>query len=499
MSKATITAGFQIHGDKDNVGEIMDLGSDNLKVAILGDFSGRSSRRQCEPETIAQRRVYLLNRDTFEGVFSDLGVSLQLPVMDEPLRLPYFDDLHPDYLYSRLPLFNHFIELGQRLCDPTQFQQAAEELRQWKPELREAPSETVGYSAEQSVLDEILAAGRARQARDSGSAFQVDKLIRDIVAPYVQKSTDPRQDEYLNALAEATSETMRKVMHHSDFRQLEASWLSLHFLMRRLDEHPNLELHLIDVSKEELLADFASAESDLEKSQVFKLLVERETAAGNRPYNLVLGDFYITDEERDLHLLIDLSTISEAAGSALLLGGDTKLAGCPNLAGSVDPDDWCYPLSERFAESWQAVRDYSASEYVALAAPRFMLRLPFGRETSTTEHFNFEELTPEQGHQYYQWGNSAYLLTLAICQGFSSTGKLQVPASATYESLPLHLRKLPQGQWITPCAEALLTDRAAAEFTQAGLSTMRSVQGRDQIVLPSLRSLAGSALKGPWG
>ncbi|WP_444902341.1 type VI secretion system contractile sheath domain-containing protein [Microbulbifer sp. SSSA007] len=497
MSRATIATGFEIPGDNKK-GRNMDLGTDNLKVAIIGDFSGRASRRQCEPDTIAERRVYLLNRDTFEGVFADLGVSLQLPVMEKPLFLPCFDDLHPDYLYSRLPLFKKFIELEQRLRDPVQFQQAAEEIQQWKPELREPSTEATSYSADQSFLDEILAAGRERHARENGNSLEVDQLIKDIVAPYVQKSADPRQGEYLDALTEATSDVMRKLMHHSDFRQLEASWLSLQFLLRRLEEHPNLQLYLIDISKEELLADFASAESDLENSQVFKLLVERETVSGSRPYNLVLGDFYITDEERDLHLLIDLSTIAEAAGSALLLGGDTKLAGCPNLAGSVDPDDWYYPLSERFAESWQAVREYSGSEYVALAAPRFMLRLPFGSETSTTEHFDFEELTPEQGHQYYLWGNSVYLLALAICQGFSASGRLRAPSSATYESLPLHLRKLPQGQWITPCAEALLTDRGATRFMQAGLSTMRSVQGRDQIILPRLSSLAGGALKGPW-
>ncbi|MFA0810281.1 type VI secretion system contractile sheath domain-containing protein [Microbulbifer epialgicus] len=497
MSRATIAAGFHIPGE-DKKENDMELGTDKLKVAIIGDFSGRASRRQCEPGTIGQRRVYLLNRDTFEGVFADLGVSLQLPVMEKPLFLPCFDDLHPDYLYSRLPLFKKFIELEQRLRDPAQFQQAAEEIQQWKPELRESSTEAKSYSADRSFFDEILAAGRERHAIENGSTFEVDQLIKDIVAPYVQKSADPRQGEYLNALTEATSDVMRKLMHHSDFRQLEASWLSLQFLLRRLEEHPNLQLYLIDISKEELLADFASAESDLENSQVFKLLVDRETASGNRPYNLVLGDFYITDEERDLHLLIDLSTIAEAAGSALLLGGDTKLAGCPNLAGSVDPDDWYYPLSERFADSWQAVREYSGSEHVALAAPRFMLRLPFGSETSTTEHFDFEELTPEQGHQYYLWGNSVYLLALAICQEFSASGRLRAPSSAIYESLPLHLRKLPQGQWITPCAEALLTDRGATRFMQAGLSTMRSVQGRDQIILPRLTSLAGGTLKGPW-
>ncbi|WKD50014.1 type VI secretion system contractile sheath domain-containing protein [Microbulbifer spongiae] len=474
-------------------------GPDTLKVAILGDFSGRASRRRCEPGTIAGRRVYLLNRDTFEGVFADLEVRLQLPVIEGPLPLSCFDDLHPDYLFTRLPLFKKFIDLERRLRDPQQFQQAAEDIRQWSPELREGSLEAGISAADRSTLDKILAADRKHQASECSSAFQVERLIRDIVAPYVQKNTHPRQGEYLSALAVATSDAMRKVMHHNDFRQLEASWLGLQFLLRRCDEHRKLQFYLIDVSKEELLADFAGAESNLEQSQVFKLLVERETASGNRPYNLVIGDFYITDEERDLHLLIDLSTIAEAAGSALLMGGDTKLAGCPNLAGSVDPDDWYYPMSERFAESWQAVRDYSASEYVALAAPRFMLRLPFGSGAATTEQFDFEELTAEQGHQYYLWGNSAYLLALAVCRSFSASGRLQVPVSASYEDLPLHLRKLPQGQWVTPCAEALLTDRGAARFMQAGLSTLRSVQGRDQIVLPRLCSLAGGALKGPWG
>ncbi|MCO1332942.1 type VI secretion system contractile sheath large subunit [Microbulbifer sp. OS29] len=497
MSRPTVSTGYQILGDNNKEKPVMDFSTDKLKVVILGDFSGRASRRLCEPDTISSRRVYLLNRDTFEGIFADLGVSLQLPVMEQPLALPCFDDLHPDYLYSRLPLFKKFIELEQRLLDPDQFQQAAEEIQQWKPELA-SQSEGTGRYGEQSILDEILAAGRERHAQESQNTFQVDQLIKDIVAPYVQKSEDPRQGEYLDALAEAASDAMRKVMHHSDFRQLEASWLSFQFLLRRIEEHGNLDLYLVDVSKEELLADFAQAESDLEKSQVFKLLVERETISGNIPYNLVVGDYFISDEERDLHLLIDLSTIAEAAGSALLLGGETKLAGCPNLSGSVDPDDWYYPLSDQFEASWQAVREYSASNHVALAAPRFMLRLPFGKEASTTEYFNFEELTSEQSHEYYLWGNSVYLLALTLCQEFSQSGKLNLPEAARYENLPLHLRKLPHGEWLTPCAEALLTDRAAAKFIRAGISTLRSVQGRDQVVLPKLISLEGGTLKGPW-
>ncbi|MFC6634125.1 type VI secretion system contractile sheath domain-containing protein [Microbulbifer taiwanensis] len=494
MNRATINSGAPIaFGDRE--GHIPQPSDEQLKVAILGDFSGRASRRQCEPETLSGRRAYSLSKDGFESLFEKLGVRLQLPTQEEPLSLLEFDDLHPDYLYSRLPLFKRFIELERQLLNPREFSRAAEEIRQWDPGLREAGSKPALGGA--SMLDAILS-GEGLREFQGGEQSQIDRLIKDIVAPYVQERPDHRQDDYLQALSEAVSEAMRKIMHNSDFRQVEASWRGLHLLLRRIDDHPNLQLFLIDVSKEELLADFAQAESDLEQSQLFKCLVERETAAGSRPFNMVIGDFFIADEERDLHLLIDLATIAEAAGSTLILGADPRLAGCPGLSGSVDPDDWHYPLSNEFAQGWQAVRDYSASAHVALAGPRFMLRLPYGADSATTERFNFEELTHEHGHGYYLWGNSAYLLALSICQQFSQSGRLAPVSSARYEDLPLHLRKLPQGHWMTPCAEALLTDRAAAKFDSAGISTLRSVQDRDQIILPRLRSLAGGELRGPW-
>lgn len=512
MSRITLNAGATFGGSSEassakstaesDPPEFSRQASAQLKVAILGDFSGRASRGLCEPETLGQRRAYRVTKDNFEGLFEEFSVRLQLPLMDRPLSLLEYDDLHPDYLYSRVPLFKQFIELEKQLLHPEEFARAAEEIQQWRPELRDnSPIDDGRFAVGEgeSLLDAILSARGCPDVSPVKPEVQVDKLIKDIVAPYVQKKPDRRQETYLEAVRQAASEAMRKIMHHSDFRQLEASWRSLHFLLRRLDDHPGLELHLIDVSKEELLADFARAEGDLEQAQLFKCLVARETASGNQPYNLVLGDFYITDEERDLHLLIDLATIAEASQSALLLGGDSRLAGCPTLAGSLDPDDWHYPFSDSFADSWQAIREYSASEYVALAGPRFMLRLPYGANSASTDCFDFEELTAEHGHQYYLWGNSAYLLALSFCQQFVAVGYPAPVVSASYEDLPLHLRNLPQGRWMTPCAEALLTDSAAARFNGAGISTLRSVQGRDQVLLPHLQSLAGTELRGPWG
>ncbi|QKX16447.1 type VI secretion system contractile sheath domain-containing protein [Microbulbifer sp. YPW1] len=502
MNRATLNTSGTIFGEQSegDHGSILHHGA-KLKVAILGDFSGRASGKQCDPGSIATRRAHRLRKDNFEMLFEQLQVSIHLPLMDQPLHLLEFDDLHPDYLYQRVPLFKKFIELEKQLLTPAEFSRAADEIQQWRPELAEldtSSSSAAGGLSARSMLDAILSGQAYQEEYQSSATGQIDQLIKDIVAPYVQQKPDANQGVYLEAVAQAASEAMRKVMHHSDFRQIEASWRSLHLLLRRLDDHPGLELHLIDISKEEILADLAQAEDDLEKSQLFQRLVAGEAVAGGIPYNLILGDFFIEDEERDLHMLIDLATIAQAAGSALVMGGDSRLAGCASLAGSMDPDDWHYPLSEEFASSWQAVREYDACAHVALAAPRFMLRLPYGADTARTESFKFEELTPELGHQYYLWGNGAYLLGLSLCSEFVTRGQPTAVASDIYSDLPLHLRRLPQGQWMTPCAEALMTDTGAARFQSAGLSTLRSVQGRDEILLPKLQSLAGTALSGPW-
>ncbi|WP_288129092.1 type VI secretion system contractile sheath large subunit [Microbulbifer sp.] len=487
----------------------MSASQNRLKVAILGDFSGRASRGLCEPESISQRPSHRVRKDNFETLFERMGVAIKLPVSEAPIALLEFDDLHPDFLYHRLALFQEFIKLEKQLLDPARYADAVAEIQQWDTGIQSQSALQPESSAAQSMLDAILsgngyraddlAAGRQQAGQGSAAAgIQVDRLIKDIVAPYVQAKPAQDQSVYLNAVNEAASEAMRKIMHHSDFRHLEASWRSLHLLLRRLDDHPGLELHLIDVTKDEIFADFVQAEDDLEQSQLFKRLVQQESVAGDTPFNLILGDFYIRDDERDLHGLIDLATIAEAAGSAVILGGDNRLAGCTSLAGSLDPEDWQYQPSEDFERAWQAIREFSGSRHLALAAPRFMLRLPFGADTARTESFDFEELTEDLGHQYYLWGNSAYLVLLSLCQKYTETGSVQLVTSGQFTDLPLHLRKRPQGTWLTPCAEALLSDQGAARFTERGLSTLRSVADRDQILLPRLQSLAGTWLAGPW-
>ena len=54
------------------------------------------------------------------------------------------------------------------------------------------------------------------------------------------------------------------------------------------------------------------------------------------------------------------------------------------------------------AEAWRALRRLPEAGWIGLILPRFLLRLPYGKETASTERFDFEEMPdvpPE--HQDY--------------------------------------------------------------------------------------------------
>lgn len=496
MSRATINTSATLIGDSQQDSTQTAKGK-RLKLAILGDFSGRESRSLCKPDTLATRRLHRLTKDTFEQVFEDLNVSIDIPVSEKPIQLEEFDDLHPDYLYSRIPLFKQFIDLEKQLLNPSELNKAATEIQSWADE----PSADLANPDQpklstSNLLDDIL----SRKAATPTSVDHGKALIQSIIAPYVEPKQDPRQDTLLANLNEAVSQTMRKIIHQSSFQQIEASWRSLHRLIRELDSHPLLQIDILDVSKQELLDDLRQADDDLEQAQIFKRLVASQTAAGDTPYNLVVGDFMIEDFEQDIGLLIDMGTIAEATDGCFIAGANPRLAGCPTLAGSVDPDDWYYNLDAQFAEGWSALRDYSASAHIALAAPRYLLRLPYGCNTASTDCFDFEELDEPGRHRYYLWGNSAYLLAQTFCEDLIHNGLSDAPPqSAQIDNLPIHIYKDGIETHTKPCAEALLTDSASARFQEAGLTVVRSIKQQDSVVIPKLQSLhIDNELRGIW-
>ena len=81
------------------------IARDPFRIAILGDFTGRASREECESgSALTKRNPVIVDRDNFDDVFRKLSVSVELPVAGR-IRFAEIDDFHPDRLYEGVRLF----------------------------------------------------------------------------------------------------------------------------------------------------------------------------------------------------------------------------------------------------------------------------------------------------------------------------------------------------------------------------------------------------------
>ena len=75
-----------------------------FRVAIIGDFSGRTNRGIFDSKTISQRRPVLVDRDNFDEVLSRIGPEIQLAIGDGSLHLRFseLENFHPDRIFQQL-------------------------------------------------------------------------------------------------------------------------------------------------------------------------------------------------------------------------------------------------------------------------------------------------------------------------------------------------------------------------------------------------------------
>jgi type VI secretion system protein ImpC len=493
-----------------------------FRVAVLGDFSGRGSRGLCQPESLAGRRLHLIDRDNFEELLGKLGVEVHLPMAGGQalqLRFRELDDFHPDRIYEQVEAFAALRQLRRKLLSPQTFTEAAAEVRGWRealvaakpaPEPTPPPSRTGWQPVPRSpqpvpegLFDQILAEAEQQSSESAArpAPSQWDLLIADLIDPYLEPKADPQQAEYVASVDAAVGELMRKILHHPQFQALEASWRELSLLVSRLECGTDLKLFVWDVSKAELAAELSAVE-DLARSGIYRVLVERSVhVLEGQPWALFVGDYCFGPTRADAELLGRLAKIARAAGAPWIAGADARLAGCESLVRTPDPDDWQFVPDKEASQVWAALRMLPESPWVGLALPRFLLRLPYGRQAAPVEKFEFEELPGEPDHEGYLWGNSAFACACLLGQSFTQHGWGFRPGMIDQlDDLPIHVYKSEGESEMKPCAEVLLTDRAAQAISDRGLIPLRSVRNQGAVRVESFRSFAGSgaSLRGRW-
>jgi type VI secretion system protein ImpC len=491
-----------------------------LRVLLLGDWGGRTHRPGSPPGAkLPDRSPVLVDRDNIDQVLAQFGVELHLPLAGAdrtPLTVWFagLDDFHPDCLFRRVKAFHPLGDLRTRLGNPSTFAAAAEEVRGWisaSPSARPpaptpgrgAPAPSPSPAGSQDLLEQILkgAPTQPPRGRFPGSG-DWQTFLRTIVGPSLVPTVDEAKQAQWVALVDALAGgLMRAVLHHPAFQAVEAAWRAVSFLVRRLETGDLLQLYLLDVSKAELASDLTSAD-DLRSTGVYRLLVEQTVGTpGREPWGVLMGHYTFDPSREDVELLGRLAKVARRAGAPFLAAAGCRLLDCESLAESPDPDPWQQPADRHEQERWAALRALPEAAYLGLALPRFLLRLPYGKDTDPAEPFNFEEMPEGSGRKGYLWGNPAVACVYLLARAFGDHGWGFRPGMLQdIDGLPLHVYREGGEGRVTPCAEALLSERAVAAILSQGLMPLVSVRGRDAVRLAQFQSLADprTHLAGRW-
>jgi type VI secretion system protein ImpC len=425
-----------------------------FRMLILGDFSGHGFCGEREP--IAGRRPIAVDSDNLDQVLASLSPAVQLP--QGTLRFRSIDDFHPDHIYLRTDAFRKLADLRNQPAP-------VPPPRQTPPAAAPA-SPASGRSLLESMMSQAdeEPASRVVEAPDALADF-----IKRAVEPHLAARQDPRQQEWTARVDAAAGEQMRAILHHPHFQSLEAAWRALAMLVDRLQPDTDLKIYVFDATLEELMAADASA---LERCL---------GGSASAPWALIVGNFVFGQTAED-------------AATLRWLGRLAASLGAPFLGEAVPPSD--APGFE-----WQELVRSPEARWIGLALPRFLLRLPYGKDTSPAEQLEVEEM-PESVHADYLWGNPAFFCACVLGLAFRADGWEMRPARhREIGGLPLHIYRADGESVAKPCAEVLLTDAAAEFILENGFIPLASMKDQDSVLLVRLQSIADppAPLSGRWG
>jgi type VI secretion system protein ImpC len=351
------------------------------------------------------------------------------------------------------------------------------------------------------IVETTAGVSKAPSQGSAAGDAGLEQFLKMIVTPHLVAADNPQEEELVAAVDSMIAALMQAILHHADFQALEATWRGLHFLCSRLETDEQLQVLLLDLNKEELASDLLFA-SDLSTTVMYRILVKNTVETlGSHPWTTVVGDYCFAGSSDDAELLGRLAKICARSGAPFLAGASEGLVGCDSLAVTPDPHDWQLALGEKDQLAWTMLRALPEASFIGLALPRFLLRLPYGEATDAIDRFFFEEMGEKPDHSSYLWGNPVFACACLIGQAFSRNGwQLQLGQILDVDGLPLHLYKENGEVKIKPCAEILLTQKAAEQILDQGLMPLLSFKEQDKIRLARFQSIAEplTRLSGPW-
>jgi type VI secretion system protein ImpC len=488
--------GFGFHPKAERSTKIRRTSDGPFRILLLADLSGRTQRHIGNVDDLHLRPSLRVDVDEYDSILMKYAPRIDWPIGQ--INFKELDDFHPDHLFNELEIFKSLRETRERLKDPATFSDTARQLRSEKPRGL-SPEITEDVEPKEDVFSRLIGkpSEPSEQSKSSRPLDTISSMIRKIVEPYIVPEADPRLEQYISSVDMAITDQMRAILHHRDFQALEATWRGVWDLVTGLELDEDLELYLLDVTKQELFLEFSAHMTDLSAGGLYRQVADKGIGAlDGGSWSVIVGHYDFEYSEQDINLLAGLGLLSSHVGAPFLANANPFLIGCKSFAEYLEPSEWVSDLP-----LFNKLRKSSVSPWIGLAAPRVLMRLPYGKRSDEIEAFNFEELYGEPDHEHFLWGNSAVAIARQLGMAFKRRGWSFSPEDCfDLENLPSHTIHTEYGSELKPCAEVFMSERVGDEISRRGLIALMSYRNRNAVRIRNIQSISDPpiSLSGPW-
>lgn len=350
---------------------------------------------------------------------------------------------------------------------------------------RKPAGETVARTVDLDAMAQEFLDGPADGASWKGAV----KGVLEVVSAAEQRRINKAAiDQAIAAIDRQLSAQVDAILHAPDVQKIESAWRGIRFLVDRTDFRQNVQIELLQATKDELRNDFDDA-TEVVQSGLYRHVYKREFGQfGGNPVGTIVGLYEFDAGAEDVGLLRKVASVGAmahapfiSAASPRFFGDDKDLEEDSKRTGRGldmrvlerrrDLADW---FAGRRFDKWRSFRETCEdARYVGLTAPRFLLRVPYGRD-ARARTFDYSERIDAHGD--YLWGNSAIAFASRLTDAFAKyrwcANVIGPKGGGTVEDLPLHQYEAMGAVQTKPPTEILLDHRRDFELTESGFISL---------------------------
>ncbi|MCW8139300.1 MAG: type VI secretion system contractile sheath large subunit [Planctomycetota bacterium] len=349
-------------------------------------------------------------------------------------------------------------------------------------------------TSEGSLLDEIMQQTKLSPDQEGYEVARrgVSAFIGELLAPGKQKKADKTViDAMVAEIDRKLSAQVDEILHHEQFQKLESAWRGLKLVVDRTDFRENVKLELLNVSKEDLLADFEDS-PEIVQSGLYKTMYTNEFGQfGGSPYGAMIGNYDFGPGPQDVALLGKIGSVAAMSHCPFIAAAGPQFFGIESFEELPNLKDLQAVFEGPQYAKWHAFRESDDARNVGLTVPRFLLRLPYGKDTDPVKAFEYTEQVAGN-HKAYLWGNTSFSFATRLAESFAKyrwcPNIIGPQSGGTVNDLPLHqYEAMGEIQTKIP-TEVLISDRREYELAEQGFIALAMRKGSDEACFFSANS-----------